>query len=768
MSGRNRHQYGRSATTSYSSILSDSGDILNRCSNLFSKFASRVRAASQSGEDRMNSNNESSVTHGRSGGGGTSKDSDVLGTSSSYSRSYDKKYPLLLKYNKYEDTPRFSDYKESLSNVNSESTKPTSLKELSPSRYRSTGTSSLKSSGSCLTPSASFSSFSNLKSDYCNYKPPISKTMDSSGSSSLSSYSSYKPSSTTIEDYGLKSAYSKTYGTSTPNYDKIASRYKPSRFLKTSISTTSCNEEDENTDDKGKPLTKKKDYWSHYTTYTPSHLVEKYTSDNLPNKKYDSDSFRRHLEHSPVSKNRVRPVTLPERKSPRESTASILQRYSGISAALLEGDSSKNTPEGRPDEATRRKERDQLMSMYSLPLDVLQTISNVNARKYRKRGKDNVESEREDGELNKRYDQVRQMASQMSWYSSCNNGLDDEGILGPPRKLYGSASSSDIAGTLSSKAGTVTTDDNISKQATPESDKYVLHEAPIVFEKAGARERMLSRLNAASKTNYLESLNSYKATNNNTKSSVSDTASSQSTLSKTSIGDTYPSSVHSTDLSTYEINRLKRQTANENFSLDSVEHLPLSSLSSYRKPESSGYSSYLPSLEYERKTAASSSFYPLSESSSALDFSLSSSTRPKTTSSTSTTTTLTDVISGSGGSGKTGIDHLLNPLLKLKSKPIKNGLSATLSSTQNAIRKTLTSTNLLLNSTADDFESSLKSSKKYLYGLYNSSSVSSEDVSRVARIVQATLPSVVHSLIANSYYQSSKLFLFFLFLHIYI
>lgn len=761
MSGRNRHQYGRSATTSYSSILNDSGDILNRCSNLFSKFASRVRAASQSGEDRMNSN-ESSSTHSRTGGGGggsgtggTSKDIDTLGSSSSYSRSYDKKYPLLLKYNKYEDSPRFSDYKDSHSHINSDSSKPTTLKELSPSRYRSSGTSGLKSGGSCLTPSASFSSFSNLKSDYCNYKPPISKTLDnSSSSSSLSSFSYTKPSSTTIEDYGLKSAYSKTYGTSTPNYDKIASRYKPSRFLKTSLSTTSCNEEEENSDDKVKPLVKKKDYWSHYTTYTPSHLVEKYTSDNLPNKKFDSDSFRRHLDHSsPVSKNRIRPVTLPERKSPRESTASILQRYSGISAALLEGDSSKNTPESRTDEATRRKERDQLMSMYSLPLDVLQTISNVNARKYRKRGKDNAESEREDGELNKRYDQVRQMASQMSWYSNCNNGLDDEGILGPPRKLYGSASSSDVVGTLSSKAGTVTTDDNISKQATPESDKFVLHEAPIVFEKAGARERMLSRLNAATKPNYLESSDSYKTTNN-TKNSISDTASSQSTLSKTGIGDAFPSSAHAPDLnsSSYEINRSKRATAHEShyLPLDSEDHMPLSSFSSYRKADASGYSSYLPSLESERKTGTSTSFYPLSESSSALDFSLSSSTRPKTTSSTSTTTTLTDVISGSGGSGKTGIDHLLNPLLRLKSKPIKNGISATLSSTQNAIRKTLTSTNLLLNSTADDFESSLKSSKKYLYGLYNSSSVSSEDVSRVARVVQAALPSVVvHSLIAE-------------------
>ncbi|XP_063594079.1 probable dual specificity protein kinase madd-3 isoform X3 [Penaeus indicus] len=504
MSGRSRQQYGRSATTSYTNILGDSGgDILNRCSNLLNKFASRVRAASQSGDDRVPLHDASNSL-----GGGSHSSSK-----SSYSQ-----YPMLLKYNKYDDSPRFTDYKSSSALVAEMKSRPSH--DVATSRYKpGQGTSVLHGVGSSsgygygygssygagskgghpLSTSASFSSFSTFKSDY-----GASDLGKSDGSPRASRYT-YSRTASDLGldgDYGLRSAYASTSAPS-PNFDKIGSRYKPSRFLKkNNLARTGCDEEDEAADEitvlRKNPSAKKTDYWSQYGAHSPNIMdkcLEAGSSSRLGN--LSPQLRRRHGDGALVSGTSrfrpTRPVTVPETNDTRESTQSILNRYSGLSSAALDnetGSTSSATPDSIADDAARRKERAQLINMYSLPLNVLHNIGSSHNRKFLKRGKDSACQGEQDGDTGRqralRYDQVKEMAAKVSEFSTYIP--EEEGSQGPPRKvLYGSASTGDVLSALNKTS--MRSSDNMSKQSTPDSEKFVLYDPPIVFEKAAVREK---------------------------------------------------------------------------------------------------------------------------------------------------------------------------------------------------------------------------------------------------------------------------------------
>ena len=469
-----------------------------------------MRAASQTGEDRI------------------PLSSDSVAPSSGAMSPSTSQYPMLLKYSRYDDPvrpkynshPKYSEYKSTaaMSDVKGAASHyddPESWRYRP--RYRPHG----------LAPSASFSSFSSYKSDFDNYKPNHNKYANSSqdisrgggkyqddrnyynnsfgSSKNRHAYGSSKTSNLGLNgDYGLKSAYS-TPGHLSPtlSYDKVSSRYKPSRFLKSKLATSGCNEEEEYDDDYSllsKTPNKKSDYYSHYTPLSPS-LAHSRSSDN----KNSPTQRRRHVETGGGGMRRNnRPVTVPETETPRESTSSIMNRYSGLSnsgltASNCDTDSASNastTPDSLAEDSQRRKERAQLINMYSLPLDVLQNIGSTHNRKFRKRGKDTTDiTENNNTELlspsanSNCYDKVKQMAAQVSCFGTYNN-CDEEGSLGPPRKvLYGSASTGDMLSVLSKNNALKTAEDETSKTNTPDSEKFVLHEAPIVFEKAAIRDR---------------------------------------------------------------------------------------------------------------------------------------------------------------------------------------------------------------------------------------------------------------------------------------
>ncbi|KAK8725411.1 hypothetical protein OTU49_010844 [Cherax quadricarinatus] len=530
MSGRTRQQYGRSATTSYTSILQDSGgDILNRCSNLFSKFASRVRAVSQSGDDRVPLHDTSN---------------NISSGATSSTKSSNSQYPMLLKYNKYEDSPRYTDYKTTAlyADVKSRSSKFDGTSSRNKygssssaydvgykygSGYGSTASSGYRS-GNALTPSASFSSFSTFKTDYggsefdkcddsprkrygnCGGRPTYNRTASDLGMES---------------DYGLRSAYS-SYSAPAPNYDKIGARYKPSQFLRRNNLTSGCNEEDEASDElcvlRNNVSTKKSDYWSQYGSKSPNVMERCIDSRSFKLGNLSPQLRRRHGDGALISgsaRHRItRPVTVPDAQDGRESTSSIMKRYSGLSSTTLETETgsttSSATPDSVADESTRRKERAQLINMYSLPLNVLHNIGSSHNRKFRKRGQEPAGSSDHDGtgrQGTRRYDQVKEMAAKVTAFRTYQ---DEEGSQGPPRKvLYGSASTGDVLSALARTAAKGT--DNVSKRSTPDSDKFVLYDPPIVFEKAAMREKPLKSSKPAkpttldlSRTNTVELLDS--------------------------------------------------------------------------------------------------------------------------------------------------------------------------------------------------------------------------------------------------------------------
>ncbi|KAF2360741.1 Protein kinase domain [Trinorchestia longiramus] len=456
MSGnRPRRHYGRSATTCYSNLLPDaSGDILNRCSTLFSKLTSRVRSSSQTAEDRLplsSPNSSSTMSH-------------VPPRVSSYSQ-----YPMLLKYSKYDDPSRYERYSDLKNSATS-------------SRYDDPSSSPrFKTRSSGIAPSASFSSFSNYKSDYgSDYsrrdqdytRPDVSYPRRESDYTRREPDYSSKPTDLSIRagadsarrddhsdegGYGLRGIYNSASSSYIPpSHDKVSSRYRPSRFLKSSFLKGRCDEGDEDALLTRSGLgTKQPDYWSHYSAMSPTYLMDKYSAaekkkaDPLLRQKYGLDSVRN------------RQITLPDRdrKSPRTR---ILESSPDNTAAIL-----------------RRRECAQLINMYSLPLDTLHNIDK--SRKFRKRGQDGG-----DGETTSRFDQVKLMAAQVSLRA------DEDASLGPPRKvLYGSASTGDMLGSLS-KGGTQKssgTSGTPSVHSTPDSDKFVLHDPPVVFEKAAMKEK---------------------------------------------------------------------------------------------------------------------------------------------------------------------------------------------------------------------------------------------------------------------------------------
>ncbi|XP_071537656.1 uncharacterized protein [Panulirus ornatus] len=516
MSGRTRHQYGRSATTSYTNILHDSGgDILNRCSNLFSKFASRVRAVSQTGDDRVPLHD---TNHNIASSSSSSSSNSSTAASSKPSHT---QYPMLLRYNKYDESPRYNDYKSTalLADVKLKSSKfesPSSRKsgasssaygsDSSYSRYGSgygSGTSSYRS-GHALAPSASFSSFSTFKSDYGNSDLGKSEGSPRKRYGSGSSRPTYSRTASDLgleSDYGLHSAYVSHAAPPAPNYDKIGARYKPSRFLKkSSLSTDGCHEEDETNDElsvlRNNLSTKKTDYWSQYGSISP----------NVTDRSIDVGSSRlcnlspqlrrRHGDGALISgtarQRLMRPVTVPETSEGQESTSSIMKRYSGLSTGTLDTETgsttSSATPDSVADESARRKERAQLINMYSLPLTVLHTIGSSHNRKFLKRGQEPPGSGDLDSagkQRTRRFDQVKEMAAKVTAFRTYP---DEEGSQGPPRKvLYGSASTGDMLSAIgkTSLRGV----DNASKHSTPDSEKFVLYDPPIVFEKAAVREK---------------------------------------------------------------------------------------------------------------------------------------------------------------------------------------------------------------------------------------------------------------------------------------
>lgn len=451
--GRPRQPYGRSATTCYTNILTDSsGDILNKCSNLFSKLTSRVRSSSQTADERLliYSNGLSSSAHKMS--------NNPPPRVSSYSQ-----YPMLLKYSKYDDSSRYDKYSD-LKNSPRYDDPSTSASRYKP---RSTG----------LTPSASFSSFSTFKSDYgstSDYPRRETAADLSSKPTDLSTRAGKVDAPPEEGGYGLKGIYSNASSSNyIPNHDKIGSRYRPSRFLKSNLLKGRCDEGDEDAFLTRGLSSKQPDYWSHYTAMSPTYLMDKYSTKkshiNSPQlrQKYGLDSVT----------TRQRPVTVPEQqKSPRTR---ILESSPDNTAAIL-----------------RRRECAQLINMYSLPLDTLQNIDK--SRKFRKRVQDAGDGE---STTTSRFDQVKQMAAQVSCLRA-----DDDTSFGPPRKvLYGSASTGDMLSSLSKgsggpSSGTPSQPSLHSTSDSADSDKFVLHEAPIVFEKAAMKEKPIS---TSSRPSYL-------------------------------------------------------------------------------------------------------------------------------------------------------------------------------------------------------------------------------------------------------------------------
>ncbi|KAK3876910.1 hypothetical protein Pcinc_018340 [Petrolisthes cinctipes] len=481
-SGRPRQQYGRSATTSYTNLFQDSGgDILNRCSTLFNKFASRVRATSQSGDERVplhHSTNTTSTT-------ATQPHPDT-------SINNNNKYPMLLKYSKYDDSPRYADYKKTsiLSDVKSKTSKyepaggyVTGGSGLDVSyKYGRSGTGVGLRGGHGLAPSASFSSFSTFKSDYGSGDYDKRRYGNSGG---RSAYSRTNSDISLISDYGLGSAYV-THTPPAPNYDKIGARYKPSRFLKkSSLGSGRCAEVDE----EKLSSAKKTDYWSQYGGVAPS-LVDRLDATS----RYTNLSpqlRRRHGDGGLVSGTARQQVshTVTDPRE-RETTSAIMKRYSGLSTSTRDGDTgsttSSATPDSVMDEAARRKERAQLISMYSLPLNVLHNIGSSQARKFLKRGQDGASGDgHTDPPRALRFDQVKEMAARVTALSAYQ---DDDGSRGPPRKVYGSASTGDVLSAIA-RSSAKGADSTLSQTSTPDSEKYVLYDPPIVFEKAFAKER---------------------------------------------------------------------------------------------------------------------------------------------------------------------------------------------------------------------------------------------------------------------------------------
>ena len=367
-------------------------------------------------------------------------------------------YPMLLKYSKYDDPTRYDKYSD--------------LKN-SP-RYDDPSTSSrYKSRASGLAPSASFSSFSNYKTDYGGTSGyPRRETVDDSAASKPTDLTSRandisrnKVDTISEEEcgYGLKGVYSSANNARVqPNHDKIGSRYRPSRFLKSNILRGRCDEGDEDALLTRGLSSKQPDYWSHYTAMSPTYLMDKYST--------KKNNYSPQLRQKYGTDNSVhqRPVTVPEQqKSPRTR---ILESSPDNTAAIL-----------------RRRECAQLINMYSLPLDTLQNMDK--SRKFRKRGQDGDG----DASTTSRFDQVKQMAAQVSYLRA-----DDDTSFGPPRKvLYGSASTGDMLSSLSKgsggpSSGTPGTPSLPSTTSDSDSDKFVLHEAPIVFEKAAMKEKPLT------------------------------------------------------------------------------------------------------------------------------------------------------------------------------------------------------------------------------------------------------------------------------------
>ncbi|XP_064090536.1 serine-rich adhesin for platelets-like [Macrobrachium nipponense] len=563
MSGRTRRQYGRSATTSYSSILQDSGgDILNKCSSLFNKFASRVRAVSQSGDDRVplhdaSHNLASSVGTGGHSSSSSSNSSAAAAAASSRAAatasSY--QYPMLLKYSKYDDLPSSSSYdsksfggdskcKTSKFEPAASQYKPaaSSSSTLSSSSTYGSGTSSLGSSSSSgygysspygsgygssgnfrnpLTTSASFSSFSTFKSDYD--VPSVRSRYGGGSSSSRPTYNRTSSDLGCTDSYGLRGAYTSPVTSTSSNYDKIGSRYKPSRFLKHNhLAATGCDEEDESGDElsalRKNVSSKKLDYWSQYGSLSPN-IMERCLEGSSASSysrlgNLSPQLRRRHGDGALISgsaRQRVnRPVTVPEANEERESTASIMNRYSGLSTSTLDTETGSTTSSATPDSvnddaAARRKERAQLISMYSLPLNVLHNIGSTHNRKFLKRVKEpagGTSGDHDGGSSSsgcgggtsylgshstRRFDQVKEMAAKVTEF--CSYIPEEEGSQGPPRKLlYGSASTSDVLSSLGKSGGSARGSD-ISKNSTPDSEKFVLYDPPIVFEKAAVREK---------------------------------------------------------------------------------------------------------------------------------------------------------------------------------------------------------------------------------------------------------------------------------------
>lgn len=484
-SGRPRQQYGRSATTSYTNLFQDSGgDILNRCSTLFNKFASRVRAASQSGDERVPLNHSTTNT--------TTAAQPHPDPSSNNNNNNNNKYPMLLKYSKYDDSPRYTDYKKTsiLSDVKAKTSKyePDSGHVKGGSgldvtyKYGRTGTGVGLRGGHALAPSASFSSFSTFKSDYGSGDYDKKRYGNSGG---RSAYSRTNSDISLISDYGLGSAYV-TQTPPTPNYDKIGARYKPSRFLKKpSLGSGRCAEVDE--DDYSS--TKKTDYWSQYGGVAPSLVDRLDTTSKYAN--LSPQLRRRHGDGGLISGTARHQAkqTVPDSRE-RESTSAIMKRYSGLSTGTRDGDTgsttSSATPDSIMDEAARRKERAQLISMYSLPLNVLHNIGSSQARKFLKRGQDGASGDgHTDPPRALRFDQVKEMAARVTALSAYQ---DDDGSRGPPRKVYGSASTGDVLSAIA-RSSAKGADSTLSQTSTPDSEKYVLYDPPIVFEKAITKER---------------------------------------------------------------------------------------------------------------------------------------------------------------------------------------------------------------------------------------------------------------------------------------
>lgn len=542
--GRSQKQYGRSHTTSYASILQDSsGDLLNRATNLFSKFAHRVtRANSQTAEDRVPLHDNSNMM----------TSSSRLGGANPVDRSLSTNYPMLLRYSKYNNSDtkysnnnntyidltksnKYDDFykdnfeystkhnkyvyapksktqndskKYSYGDNDSSFIKQTASRFEGPGPGKRYGNSGYKSYG--ITPSASFHSFSTFKSDY-NAEPRLSTRTTAEDISSRGVGSTSKNSSNralgSSNDYGLNSVYSSTTNTPAINYDKIGSRYRPTRLLKSSTLGTDCTEEDESVDELSalkSTSTKKNDYWSQYTHQNSSvspNLFDKHI-DNSNNIKLGnlSPQVRRRQFDTTVSSRTLRPTTVPESgnyedSGYKESTQSLLNRYSGLSQeneTASNSISASATPDSVAENDTRRKERAQLINMYSLPLDVLHNISTTNSsRKFLKRGKEATTSNVED-DRTKRYDKVKEMAGKVSsGFSNAYGGVDEDGSQGPPRKvLYGSASTGDMLSAINKAAM-----DPGSGTSTPDSEKYVLHDPPIVFEKAAVKPIVFEQTN---------------------------------------------------------------------------------------------------------------------------------------------------------------------------------------------------------------------------------------------------------------------------------